>query len=115
LVEDDETSRLYLKELLERYNCHVFYAENGQTAIDMVEKNKDIQLILMDIKMPVKDGYVATREIKKMRPDLPLIVQTAYAMDSDHEKAMEAGCDDYISKPINPDDLYKLISKYIQS
>ena len=66
----------------------------------------------MDFKMPILNGYDATKEIKKFRPELPIIAQTAYAMEGDKEKAKKAGCDEYITKPLNPDILISLIKKY---
>jgi hypothetical protein len=67
----------------------------------------------MDIRMPVMDGYTATKEIKKFRPDMPIIAQTAYAMESDRKKAMDEGCDDYIAKPIRRQDLIEIISRHV--
>jgi CheY-like chemotaxis protein len=74
---------------------------------------ENLDLALIDIRMPEMDGYDAIREIKKTRPHLPIIAQTAYAMDEDKSKAYEAGCDDYISKPIDKDDLLFLLQKYL--
>jgi CheY-like chemotaxis protein len=79
----------------------------------MVESNPEISLVLMDIKMPVMNGYLATKKIKKLRPDLPVIAQTAYALVGDREKAIQAGCDDYISKPILEEKLIEMLKKYL--
>jgi CheY-like chemotaxis protein len=83
-------------------------------AVDIVKNNPNIDIVLMDIKMPGMDGYQATGEIKKIRRDLTVIAQTAYAFASDRDKAIEAGCDDYISKPIDRMQLLTLISKYLK-
>ena len=81
----------------------------------MCRNNYDIDLVLMDIQMPVMSGYDATREIKKIRPSLAVIAQTAYAMSGEKEKTMEAGCDDYIPKPLKKRDLIMKIHRFLQS
>lgn len=101
LAEDDENSRLLVKTLLERDQTNVFIATNGLEAIEMVKENPQLDLVLMDLKMPKMDGYEATRQIKKIRPELPVLAQTAYAFEDERDQARQAGCDDYISKPIN--------------
>ncbi|HPQ35074.1 MAG TPA: ATP-binding protein [Tenuifilaceae bacterium] len=113
ITEDNEINYLYFKQLLTQINAEFSWAANGLEAVEMVRSNPSIDLVLMDIKMPVKDGLEATREIKKIRNDLPIIAQTAYAFESDKEKALAAGCDDYISKPINRDRLIEMLSKYL--
>ncbi|MBK7030004.1 MAG: response regulator [Bacteroidales bacterium] len=77
----------------------ILHAWNGEEAVQMVKDNPNIALVLMDIRMPVMDGYTATGKIKKMRPDLPVIAQTAFAFSEDKEKAMKVGFDNYITKP----------------
>lgn len=79
----------------------------------MVANRPDIDLVLMDLKMPVMDGFKASTEIKRIRPNLPVIAQTAYAFAADKLKATEAGCDDYIAKPINRTELLQMIGKYL--
>ena len=79
----------------------ILKAENGEEAIEIARKNPDLDLILMDIKMPVKDGLVATQEIRKFNSEIIIIAQTAFAQAEDSEKALGLGCNDYISKPIN--------------
>lgn len=114
LVADDvEMNHLMIVEMLEEQDFNIYYARNGVEAIDMVKAHPEINLILMDARMPVMDGYKATREIKKIRPQLPIIAQTAYALAGDKEKALDAGCDDYLSKPIKRDDLIKMLRKYL--
>jgi CheY-like chemotaxis protein len=99
--------------VLDLPDIELIRAKNGKEAVEIAKSNKDIDIILMDIKMPEKDGYTATSEIKKFRPNLPIIAQTAYAMEGDEEKAFQAGCDDYIAKPISPDKLILVINQYI--
>lgn len=80
----------------------------------MCRQHPDIDLVLMDIKMPVMDGYEATRQIKKFRPGLPIIAQTAYALEGDLEISIAAGCDDYISKPLNKVILINCLNKFLK-
>ncbi len=101
VVEDDEMSFVYLKEVLKSTQIEIIHAKNGRLAVELFEANPDIALVLMDIKLPEMDGYEATVKIKQIRPDIPVIAQTAYAMADDQQKILQAGCDEYISKPIN--------------
>ena len=101
VVEDDLSSSFFLKEILIETNANLLFAADGQEAIDISKKHPEIDLILMDIQFPVLNGYETTREIKKIFPDLPIIAQTAYAFQSDKEKCFEAGCLDFIAKPID--------------
>lgn len=114
LVEDNEINQQVARELLEIAGMNVTIVENGQEAIDSL-KPKKFDIVLMDIQMPVMDGYTATKEIRKKSEfkDLPIIAMTANAMAGDREKALESGMNDYVTKPINPDDLYRSIQKWI--
>jgi CheY-like chemotaxis protein len=113
VVEDEETSFLYLKEILSRNRLKVIRAINGAEAIDLVKQNPEIKLVLMDIKMPVMDGFEATRWIKKLQPELPVIAETAYASAGDRKRSLDMGCDDFISKPINKELLMAMIKRFI--
>jgi PAS domain S-box-containing protein len=112
IAEDDNTNYLFLETALSKEKIILIRAMNGFQAVEKCKENPAIQLVLMDIKMPVMNGYEATRNIKQIRPDLPVIAQTAYAMTEDRKKALEAGCDDYIAKPIRITELLKVVSKY---
>ena len=112
VAEDDEVSFLLLENILPPENYTLLWAKNGKEAVDLFKKTKGIDFILMDIKMPVMDGLEATRQIRKLDGKIPIIAQTAYAMDSDREKAIEAGCTDFITKPIEYDFFEKMINKY---
>jgi signal transduction histidine kinase len=101
IVEDDEMSFVYLKEVLKSTQIDILHAKSGKQAIELVEANPEINIILMDIKLPEMDGYEATRRIKQINSEIPVIAQTAYAMADDQQKIIQAGCNDYISKPIN--------------
>ena len=109
IVEDDAMSVIYLREALKSTGVQLMHASDGKSALSLVESGIDIDLVLMDIKLPGMSGYEATRRIKAIR-DIPIIAQTAYAMADDYEKIMQAGCDDYVSKPINRRKLLKKIN-----
>lgn len=113
IAEDDDLSFKYLAEILKRYNLKISRTVDGSETVETVLNNDDIDLVLMDIHMPVIDGLEATRTIRESKPDLPVIAQTAYAFTDDRKKSLEAGCVDYISKPILSADLVALISKYL--
>lgn len=109
VAEDDQTSVRYLGELLGNECREILYASNGQEAIELYENNKDIDVILMDIKMPLMDGHTATKKIREFDQEVIIIAQTAYAMKGDRKKAIDAGCNGYITKPISKDNLMKII------
>lgn len=111
IVEDDHVNYKYLEILLVRTKVTVFRAENGQEAVDICQRHPEIDLVLMDIQLPVMDGYKATKRIKTFRPDVPVIAQTANAMDDDEEKCIQAGCDDYLTKPISHEILFNLLER----
>ena len=111
IVEDDQSSRLYLNKILERTGVILFNAGDGQEAIDVALKNPDIDIILMDIQLPVIDGYKSTEKIREFMPDVIIIAQTAYGLLGDKEKIIESGFNDYIIKPILSQNLIeKMIS-----
>jgi len=112
IVEDDESSYLFLNELIRSLNMNTLHVIDGKDAIEICKNNK-IDLVLMDLKLPVLDGYKATTEIKKFKPDLPIIAQTAYALAGDDVRAIKAGCDEYIAKPLKKEVLFKMIKKYL--
>ena len=116
VAEDEDVNYLYLEAVIDteykdKYN--ILHAHNGQEAIDIALRRDDIDLVLMDIKMPLVNGLEATEKIKAKKPDLTIIAQTAYTTAQDISKAKEHGCDDFISKPTNRNDLIELINKYI--
>ncbi len=114
IVEDDSVSFMLLNILLSDTDIIVIHAENGQQAVEIVRNNPDVDLILMDIRMPVMDGMEATRQIKKIRPELPIIAQTAYAFAGEIEMILAAGCNDCLSKPIEEEKLNKLLNLYLK-
>jgi PAS domain S-box-containing protein len=112
IAEDEESNYALIRAMLKSYNYIILRALNGLEAVDICRNNPDIDLILMDLKMPVKDGFEATAEILKFRPSMPIIAQTAYAHTSDKTKALECGCIDYLSKPFQKKQLVSLLEKY---
>jgi len=111
IAEDEETNFSFLKIALEKQNIKVIRAKNGEEAINL-SSNK-IDLILMDIKMPIMDGYQATKLIKEKNPSIPIIAQTAYALDNEKQQILDAGCDDYISKPVTFSKLMDILKKFL--
>ena len=112
IAEDDGNSRLLLKTLLESQGCEVLSASNGLEAWKLLEQHTP-QLIISDIMMPEMNGYEATRKIKAIYPDLPIIGQTALAMEGDKALILKSGCDDYMSKPIQIPPLKSLVIKHL--
>jgi CheY-like chemotaxis protein len=112
IAEDDEISYVLLRESLRLKNIVTYRAKNGQEAVDMIKNQSDISLVLMDIKMPVMGGIEATRLIKEIRPKTPVIIQSAYASQSEIQQTYLAGCDDYMTKPVNINALFNKIYSY---
>jgi CheY-like chemotaxis protein len=112
IVEDDEIADTYLTIIIESICKKIIHAKTGTDAIEICRENPDIDLILMDIRMPEMDGYEATRRIRKFNKDVIIIAQTAYALAGDRKKVIEAGCNDYTTKPIIKDNLFKIIDQY---
>ena len=113
IVEDDETSQLLLKMEVEAYKKVILLAKNGIEAIELCRSNPDIDLILMDIKLPVMDGYEATRQIRLFNEKVVILAQTAAdSLSGGRIKALEAGCNDYLSKPFSVYQLYAMINFY---
>ncbi len=113
VVEDDYSSRLYLNKILEKAGVIVLNAVNGKEAVDLVAANSDLDLVLMDIQLPVMDGCTATSIIKKERPALKVIAQTAYALPEDKQQILNSGCDDYLVKPITMSALVSKVLEYL--
>jgi PAS domain S-box-containing protein len=112
IAEDDETSFSFLAILLKRVSNQILHAKTGVEAVKICRENPDIDLILMDIKMPELDGYEATRQIRKFNNNVIIIAQTAYALSGDGEHAINSGCNNYIPKPIHREELMRLVKEY---
>ena len=109
IAEDNDSNFILMTYILKKYYQYE-RAKHGQEAVDLVGKN-EYDLVLMDIKMPVMGGLEATKKIKEIRPELPIIAVTANAFDSDRQAAFDAGCDDFLSKPISSDICLATIAK----
>ncbi len=114
IVEDDDISKLLIKNYISPYCYEILEASNGKEAIDLCLTNNAIDFILMDVKMPIMSGLDATKEIRKFNKKVLIIAQTAYSLVGDKEKILEAGCNDYISKPIIQNQLDELLLKYFK-
>jgi len=112
IVEDDETSEEFLSITVRKLGKEIINVKTGKEAVEACLDNPDIDLVLMDILMPEMDGHEATRQIRKFNKDIIIIAQTAYALEGDKEKAIAAGCNDYLSKPIKKDELLEKIEKF---
>jgi PAS domain S-box-containing protein len=113
VAEDEMYNYSYIEEILNQTNIQILHAWDGKEAVEIVKRHPEISLVLMDIKMPEMDGYTATRLIKKLRPQLPVIAQTAYAMIENRENAFQAGFDQYISKPVSHNYFMKILGYYL--
>ncbi len=113
LVAEDNDSNYMLMTYILKNHFEFFRAKNGQEAVELaLQDNPD--LVLMDIKMPLMDGLEATRKILEQKPDLPIIALTANAFDTDRVRAMEAGCCEFLSKPVNAEKCVKTIEMYVK-
>ena len=115
IVDDNEKNRYLISFILEKNGIGVVTANDGFEGVEAARKQR-VDLVIMDIKMPKMDGYEATREIRKLEDyqSVPIIALTSYAMAEDKKKALEAGCDGYIAKPINPETFMDEIRKYLE-
>ncbi len=113
IVEDDPVNYKFLEKVLRKTKAKVLWAEDGKPAIEICRSNQPVDLILMDIEMPEINGHEATKQIKKLNKDIPIIAQTAFAMSPERDKSLKAGCDDFISKPIKVPQLISKIHKYL--
>jgi PAS domain S-box-containing protein len=114
IVEDDIQNIRYLHTILRKTGANLLTAQNGSEFHKIFAQTPDIDLILMDIQLPDEDGWELTRYVKSVRSDIPVIAQTAFGMESDRVKSKEAGCDNFIAKPLSPDDLLRMIAIYLE-
>jgi CheY-like chemotaxis protein len=116
VAEDEEYNFILVKYIFQKEGHKVLRAKNGEEAVSIVldKDNNDIDLVLMDIKMPVMNGFEATRKIKQVKGDLPVIAVTAYAFSDDRDHCLKAGCDEFITKPIKRSELLDIAYKLIE-
>jgi len=112
IAEDDETSALYLQTILHTVSSRVIVTQKGHETVEACRNNPDVDLVLMDIQMPDMSGYETTRRIREFNKDVVIVAQTAYALSGDRKKSIDAGCNDYISKPVKKGILMEKIQKY---
>lgn len=113
IAEDSALNYSYLEALFMKTKVKLLWAKDGLEAVEVCRRNDDIDLVLMDIKMPVMDGLGAITEIRKFRKEVPIIVQSAYAMLEDRERSISAGANEHLTKPLNADELFSTISTYL--
>ncbi|AGY53663.1 Polar-differentiation response regulator divK [Bacteroidales bacterium CF] len=114
IADDDNYSAYLLSALLKRIGFDSIIVENGIQAVDTCRQHPEISLIMMDLSMPEMNGIEATKVIKSFMPEITIIAQTAYSIFGDKEKTIEAGCNAYLSKPIDKDELYAAIDRLIK-
>ena len=113
IIEDDDSSRIYFKKILEGINLKILEAIEGKEGIRLFMENPDISVVLLDIQLPGSSGFDIIKELKEIRPEIPVLAQTAFAMAGDKENCIAAGFDDYIAKPIKKETLIGKLQKYI--
>ena len=114
LIVEDELSNLFIiRRILNSTNAQLFIARNGIEALKKLKANKNIDLVLMDLEMPVMDGYEATKIIKEENNKMIVIAVSGYSSENEKQRALDAGCDNYIIKPVNKRNLYKMLIKYL--
>jgi PAS domain S-box-containing protein len=113
IAEDEDDNFLFVSSFLKNTQINIIRANNGKEAVELFENHPEIDLVLMDIRMPETDGLIASSKIRKINAEIPIIAQTAFAMDADREKCLANGCSDYISKPLLEDDFLNILTKYL--
>lgn len=113
VVEDDESSAYLLSRILQQTGAHVHHISDGKEAVDYVREHPETDLVLMDIHLPEKDGFTATREIKAISERVVVIAQTGYAFSVEKNEAKKAGCDGFLTKPLHPKLLLKELDIYL--
>lgn len=114
VVEDEEVNFYLIRDILENFESIIIWAEVGQEAIDMIRAKQHFDLVLMDINLPGMDGLEVTREIKKILPDIPIVAQTAFALDSEIQNCYNAGCCGYVLKPFTMKELVSTVVKALE-
>lgn len=113
IAEDEEVSRFFFEKALKKTRANLFFVNDGFDAVEMIRENLEIDLVLMDIRLPRMNGLEATAKIKELIPEIPVIIQTAYAMQSARDEAMISGCDEFITKPIKIETLLSILKKHL--
>jgi len=114
IAEDEPANYLFIEKIVRSTEVNLIRAESGIEAIALIKENPQIDLVLMDIYMPGMDGFEATKQIKQIRPELPVVAQTFYENQIEKDKVINAQFDDFISKPININKLLAIMEKYLK-
>jgi CheY-like chemotaxis protein len=112
IAEDNKASFIYLSEVINETGAEIVHARTGKEALEICKRDPEIDLVFMDVKMPIMDGREATKEIKSIRPDLPVIAQTAYALNDEKASIIKDGFDAYMSKPLQRDEILSVLKKF---
>lgn len=115
VAEDSDASNMFYKAALSKTGVEVVWTENGHDALDYCKQKKQVDLILMDISMPGLNGLEATKLIKEIRPEIPIVIQTAYFLSNERKKSYDAGADDFASKPITYHKLLEILNTYLEA
>lgn len=113
IAEDEDFNQFFFEKALKKTQANLFFVKDGFEAIRMIEENNEIDLVLMDIRLPLLDGISATIKIKEINPELPIIIQTANSLSSAYESAILSGCDEFITKPIKIETLLTILKKHL--
>ncbi len=114
IAEDMEMNFVLLKKTLQQTEANIIRAKNGKEMLDIVKSDRHVDIVLLDMGMPVMDGYEATKLLRSEGFDVPIIAQTAFALDNEKERVLQAGCNDYVEKPIKKEVLFEKINKLIR-
>lgn len=113
IVEDEKVNQFFFEKALKKTQANLFFVQDGKEAVDMIMENTEIDLVLMDIRMPRMDGIEATRKIKAINPELPVIIQTANSPTSILEDVEKSGCNELLTKPIKIETLLSILKKHL--
>ncbi|NLJ08279.1 MAG: response regulator [Sphingobacteriales bacterium] len=114
VVEDEKSNHMLIDLILRPTSARLLWAMDGEKAVELAQENPDIDLILMDIRLPKMDGYEATKKIREFNQSVPIIAQTAYVMEEEKYKVTDVGCDDLLTKPLQREKMLKMIDKYMK-
>jgi CheY-like chemotaxis protein len=114
VVEDDLINYLYLEALLKRTNVRLIHAKNGEDALEIALLHPEINLMILDLRLPFMDGFAVASAIRKQNHDIPIVTTTASSMADEEQRSLDAGCNAFIAKPLDPDELYKVICRHIR-
>jgi two-component system cell cycle response regulator DivK len=113
VVEDEAVNQYFFEKSLKKTRANLFFVRNGHDAIEMFKENSEIDLVLMDVRLPGMDGIDTMAQIRQLNPEIPIIIQTASVLPSIYESAFENGCNEFVTKPINMDTLLIILKKYL--